>query len=64
VAHRAFRLQRGGSRQSTRKIEVAVDKVDSSLHRTPWLAGDTYTLADINFLPLSAAWPSTGFFPG
>lgn len=34
---------------ATRKIEVAVDKVERQLHQTRWLAGDTYTLADINF---------------
>lgn len=34
---------------ATRKIEIAVDKVEEQLGRTPWLAGDTYTLADINF---------------
>jgi glutathione S-transferase len=34
---------------ATRKIEVAVDKVETQLGRTPWLAGDMFTLADINF---------------
>lgn len=34
---------------ATRKIEVAVDKVEAQLRKTPWLAGDMYTLADINF---------------
>jgi glutathione S-transferase len=34
---------------ATRKIEVAVDKVDAQLGETEWLAGDQYTLADINF---------------
>jgi glutathione S-transferase len=34
---------------ATRKIEVAVDKVEAQLEATPWLAGDAYTLADINF---------------
>lgn len=32
-----------------RKVQVALDKVEEQLSRTPWLAGDTYTLADINF---------------
>lgn len=32
-----------------RKIAVALDKVEAQLSRTPWLAGDMYTLADINF---------------
>jgi glutathione S-transferase len=31
------------------KIEYAVDKVEAQLALTPWLAGDDYTLADINF---------------
>jgi glutathione S-transferase len=31
------------------KIEYAVDKVEAQLARTAWLAGDEYTLADINF---------------
>lgn len=34
---------------ATRKIVLAVDKVEEQLGRTPWLCGDTYTLADINF---------------
>lgn len=34
---------------ATRKIEVAVDKVEDQLGKTCWLAGDSYTLADINF---------------
>jgi glutathione S-transferase len=35
---------------ATRKIEVAVDKVEEQLRKTPYLAGEMYTLADINFL--------------
>jgi len=34
---------------ATRKIEVSLDKVEQQLARTPWLAGDTYSLADINY---------------
>jgi len=34
---------------ATRKIEVAVDKAEKQLGQTRWLAGDSYTLADINF---------------
>lgn len=34
---------------ATRKIATAVDKVEQQLTQTPWLAGDQYTLADINF---------------
>jgi glutathione S-transferase len=40
---------------ATRKIEVAVDKVERQLARTPWLAGDMYTLADINFFSVGGA---------
>ena len=35
--------------RATRKIEVAVDKIERQLTNTPWLAGEMYTLADINF---------------
>lgn len=34
---------------ATRKIEIAIDKVEQQLRQTPWLAGALYTLADINF---------------
>jgi glutathione S-transferase len=34
---------------ATRKVEIAVDKVEDQLGRTPWLTGDMFTLADINF---------------
>jgi len=34
---------------ATRKIEVAVDKVENQLKQTPWLAGGMFTLADANF---------------
>ena len=34
---------------ATRKINVAVDKVEAQLKSYPWLAGEVYTLADINF---------------
>jgi glutathione S-transferase len=37
---------------ATRKIEVAVDKVERQLQKTTWLSGDTYTLADINFFAI------------
>lgn len=38
---------------ATRKIEVALDKAEEQLKRTPWIAGDRFTLADIN---LFANW--------
>jgi glutathione S-transferase len=34
---------------ATRKIEQAVEKVEARLAKSLWLAGDSYTLADINF---------------
>jgi glutathione S-transferase len=34
---------------ATEKIIYAVDKVERQLAQTAWLAGDAYTLADINF---------------
>jgi len=35
--------------KATGKIQQAVDKIETQLARSPWLAGDRYTLADINF---------------
>lgn len=48
-----------------RKVERAVDKVEAQLASTPWLAGDMYTLADINFFvmcgfPLERLFPDLG----
>jgi glutathione S-transferase len=34
---------------ATRKVAVAVGKVEEQLTRTPYLAGDMFTLADVNF---------------
>jgi glutathione S-transferase len=34
---------------ATAKIEYAVAKVEAQLAKSPWLAGDMFTLADINF---------------
>jgi glutathione S-transferase len=34
---------------ATRKIEVAIDKVEKQLAEGPWLVGKMYTHADINF---------------
>jgi len=34
---------------ATRKITVALQKVENQLGKSAWLAGDLYTLADINF---------------
>jgi glutathione S-transferase len=35
---------------ATERIIYAVEKVDRQLTQTPWLAGNDYTLADINFV--------------
>lgn len=50
---------------ATRKIRIAVDKVEEQLSKTPWLAGEMYTLADINFfshcgLYVSRMFPDIG----
>jgi glutathione S-transferase len=37
---------------ATRKIEFAVDKCEKQLAQTAWIAGDTYTLADINLFSM------------
>ena len=34
---------------ATQKIDYALAKVEAQLEKTAWLAGDGYTLADINF---------------
>jgi glutathione S-transferase len=34
---------------ATSKIEYAVDKIEAQFAKTKWLAGDAYSLADINF---------------
>jgi glutathione S-transferase len=34
---------------ATEKITYAIDKVEAQLAKSTWLAGDDYTLADINF---------------
>ena len=34
---------------ATAKIEYALDEIEKQLNTTQWLAGDKYTLADINF---------------
>lgn len=34
---------------ATRKIALAVDKVEEQLAHGPWLTGEMYTLADVNF---------------
>jgi len=49
-----WRTARSGFSESelanaTRKIQVSLDKVEEQLAQTPWLAGDTYSLADVNY---------------
>jgi glutathione S-transferase len=50
---------------ATRKVDAAVAKVEERLSRSTWLAGDMYTLADINFfshlgLYLTRMFPEIG----
>ncbi len=47
---------------ATRKIEIAIDKAEQQLSRTPYLAGDMFTLADINFFS-SCAMSLERMFP-
>jgi glutathione S-transferase len=37
---------------ATRKVECAVDKIERQLQITPWIAGEEFTLADINFFSI------------
>ena len=37
---------------ATEKIRYAVDKVEKQLGETKWIAGNDYTLADINFFSM------------
>src|SRR2546430_12767683 len=51
---RKWRAARSGFSEAdlahaTEKILFAVDKVEKQLAQTAWIAGDEYTLADINF---------------
>src|SRR5205814_9042026 len=51
---RKWRAARSGFSEAdlahaTAKILFAVDKAEKQLAQTPWIAGDDYTLADINF---------------
>jgi len=48
---------------ATRKIEVAVDKAEAQLGETPWLAGDLYTLADVNYYSMCGV-SLARMFPG
>lgn len=43
--------------ESRRRLEVAARRIEAQLVRTPWLAGDTYSLADINVFNMAAALP-------
>ena len=37
---------------ATSKIETAIDKVEEQLNKTQWIAGDQFTLADINYFSM------------
>ena len=47
---------------ATRKVRLAVDKVEAQLGESPWLVGDMFTLADINFFA-HCAMMLTRLFP-
>jgi glutathione S-transferase len=54
IARKKWKAARSGFSEAdlanaTEKIIYAVDKVEKQLAKTEWLAGDEYTLADINF---------------
>ena len=46
---------------ATRKVLVALDKVEEQLARSPWLAGGQYTLADVNFFAHCGMYASRMF---
>ena len=46
---------------ATRKIQLALDKVEDQLSRWPWLTGADYTLADINFFSHCGMYASRMF---
>jgi len=48
---------------ATRKIEVAVDKVEAQLGETEWIGCDMFTLADVNFFT-SCGMALERMFPG
>jgi glutathione S-transferase/GST-like protein len=48
--------------ESSRRLLVAAARLNDQLGRTPWLAGATYSLADINVFNMAAALPA--FMPG
>jgi len=43
--------------ESMRRLGVAADQLERALRETPWLAGSTYSLADINVFNMAAALP-------
>jgi len=47
--------------ESQRRIAFAAGRIDAQLGQTPWLAGETYSLADIIVFNMAAGLP--GFMP-
>ena len=52
VAHGALGLQRGRPRPRHREDPLRGGQVEQQLAQSAWIAGDDYTLADINFYSL------------
>jgi len=44
--------------ESLRRIASAAERIDGQLAQTQWLAGDTYSLADINVFNMAAGLPN------
>jgi GST-like protein len=44
--------------ESQRRIAVAAERIDAQLGETPWLAGSTYSLADIVVFNMAAGLPT------
>jgi glutathione S-transferase len=42
---------------SKRKLSVSIERMEKILAKSPWLAGSTYSLADINSYPMVASVP-------
>lgn len=44
--------------ESARRIAAAAVRLEGQLRRTPWLCGDSYSLADINLFNMAAGLPT------
>jgi len=43
--------------ESKRKLSMSIERMEKILAKSPWLAGSTYSLADINSYPMVASVP-------